>query len=104
LRTPRRHPTGPAQIPLPAMRTRGPRGDAVSALTGWHSLANGTRRGSLAALVAVRCRPRESRARLACGGDTAAGRPRDVPLVPPGRMDARSMPRTASVPSEESQV
>jgi len=93
------------QIPLPVLALAGLAGDAVSALTGWHSLANG-HKTRLA-------RPRwwlcdASRARAELGWVPAVTLQQGVRetylwYVQAGWMRART-PRTAPVPSEESQV
>jgi len=92
------------QIPLPVIALAGHAGDAVSALTGWHSLANG-HKTRLA-------RPRwwlcdASRARAELGWNPQLTLQQGVEdtylwYLQAGWMRART-PRTAPVPSEESQ-
>ena len=84
-----RAPALDLQLPLPAVAAAGYAGDIVSALTGWHTLANrhktAARPSTLVALRSVAC---ARRARLECADSPAARRARDVPLVPRGPVDA----------------
>ena len=98
-------PTLDLQLPLPALALAGAAGDALSMLTGWHSLANG-HKTRLA-------RPRwwicdASRARGELGWTATRTLQQGIEetylwYLTAGWMRARK-PRTASVPPEESQV
>jgi dTDP-D-glucose 4,6-dehydratase len=93
------------QIPLPVLALAGLAGDAVSALTGWHSLANG-HKTRLARPRWWLCDASRARAELDwLPAVTLQQGVRETYLwyVQAGWMRART-PRTAPVPSEESQV
>jgi nucleoside-diphosphate-sugar epimerase len=93
------------QLPLGAIALAGMAGDAISALTGWHSLANGNK--------TTLARPRwwlcdSARARAELGWRESVGLQEGVRetylwYVNAGWMRARA-PRTGTVPSEESQA
>ncbi|MFL5618875.1 MAG: NAD-dependent epimerase/dehydratase family protein [Gemmatimonadaceae bacterium] len=93
------------QIPLPAITLAGLAGDAVSALTGWHSLANG-HKTRLARPRWWLCDASRSRAEL--GWIPAMTLQQGVSetylwYLQAGWMRART-PRTKAAPSEESRV
>jgi nucleoside-diphosphate-sugar epimerase len=93
------------QIPLPAIALAGVAGDAVSALTGWHSLANG-HKTRLARPPWWLCDASRARAELGWRESlTLQDGLRDTYLwyLQAGWMRTRT-PRTAPVPSEESKV
>jgi dihydroflavonol-4-reductase len=99
------HRAAEIQIPLPAIALAGLAGDVVSALTGWHSLANGNRT-RMARPRCWLCDSSRARAEL--------GRFESIPLqdgvretylwyLHAGWMRA-STPRPGTVPSEESRA
>ena len=104
-RTASNRPALELQLPLPALALAGIAGDALSVLTGWHSLANG-HKTTLARPRWWICDPARIQSELGWHATRTLQQGIEETYLwylQAGWMRARK-PRTASVPSEESQV